>query len=145
MSLTRIQISLIHVAKEQVGMADDSYRAMLKNVAGVSSSTELNRMGFELVMDNFSRLGFKNPKRFGERRGMASPKQLAYIRSLWHEYTGSQNDEPLIKFISNKWHVSHLRFIDTALAPKIITTLRKMVKQPQSASQQAEKEGFNHA
>jgi hypothetical protein len=139
MPLTRSQISLIHVAKERVGMTDDAYRDMLKRVAGVTSSTALNRKGFEIVMDEFNRFGFKNPKRFGERKGMASPRQLSYIRGLWDEYTGIKNDDAVVKFIANKWHVSHLRFVTAELAPKIITTLQHMVKQPQSASKKAQK------
>ena len=51
--------SLIHVAKSNLHLDDSSYRQILKGVAGVESSTELTREGFEKVMKRFQEMGFK--------------------------------------------------------------------------------------
>ncbi len=51
--------SLIHVAKSNLHLDDSSYRQILKGVAGVESSTELTREGFERVMKRFEEMGFK--------------------------------------------------------------------------------------
>lgn len=51
--------SLIHVAKSNLHLDDSSYRQILKGVAGVESSTELTREGFEKVMKRFEEMGFK--------------------------------------------------------------------------------------
>jgi len=51
--------SLIHVAKSNLHLDDSSYRQILKGVAGVESSTELTREGFEKVMRRFEAMGFK--------------------------------------------------------------------------------------
>lgn len=50
--------SLIHVAKTQLSMTDDDYRALLRRVAGVASSRDLNEAGLSAVMAEFKRLGF---------------------------------------------------------------------------------------
>jgi phage gp16-like protein len=50
--------ALIHVAKAQLGLSDDDYRAMLASV-GVESSTQLDHMQFEDLMKRFESVGFK--------------------------------------------------------------------------------------
>ena len=56
--LTRKQLSLIHVAKNQIDLSDEDYRAILKNFK-VSSSKDLAPWYFKELMDLFKKLGFK--------------------------------------------------------------------------------------
>ena len=51
--------ALVHIAKENLHLDDESYRKILKGVAGVDSSTQLTREGFEEVMKRFQAMGFK--------------------------------------------------------------------------------------
>lgn len=51
--------ALIHIAKEDLHLKDETYRQILKGVAGVESSTQLNREGFIKVMKRFQEMGFK--------------------------------------------------------------------------------------
>jgi hypothetical protein len=51
--------ALIHIAKDDLHLDEESYRQILKGVAGVESSTRLNREGFEKVMKRFQEMGFK--------------------------------------------------------------------------------------
>jgi len=67
--------ALIHVAKAKVGMSETEYRAMLASV-GVTSSTGLNTVKFDLVMEHFKKLGFKSKGRRSKaegRRGKVGP------------------------------------------------------------------------
>lgn len=50
--------ALIHVAKKQLGLSEDEYRAVLEQV-GVGSSKDLTDKTFGVVMAHFERLGFK--------------------------------------------------------------------------------------
>lgn len=59
MSIDKVTISKIHVAKTQLGLDDDIYRGLLARVAGVRSSTELNSRQASAVLQEFERLGFK--------------------------------------------------------------------------------------
>ncbi|MGB9629078.1 MAG: phage protein GemA/Gp16 family protein [Thermodesulfobacteriota bacterium] len=51
--------ALVHIAKEDLHLSEESYRQILKAVAGVESSTKLTREGFEKVMKRFEEMGFK--------------------------------------------------------------------------------------
>ncbi|WIX31226.1 regulatory protein GemA [Salinicola sp. JS01] len=63
----RGKLAQIHVAKAQLGLGDDEYRALLGRVAGVSSAKELTDRNVGAVINELRRLGFKPraPKRAG--------------------------------------------------------------------------------
>ncbi|MBV0912851.1 regulatory protein GemA [Anianabacter salinae] len=131
MPLSRNQIALLHVAKNKLGLNDAMYRAALVHIAGVTSSTELDRDGLNALMGFFEYLGFEPLTRrgadYGDRPGMASFAQLELIRALWHEYTrGKAGDEELNKWLLRSWKVSSLRFLRKGDAQKAITALKAM-------------------
>ncbi|MFB3887838.1 MAG: phage protein GemA/Gp16 family protein [Thermodesulfobacteriota bacterium] len=51
--------ALIHIAKDDLHLDEESYRQILKGVAGVESSARLSREGFDKVMKRFQEMGFK--------------------------------------------------------------------------------------
>lgn len=53
------QIAQIHIAKKDLGMDDDTYRAMLIGVAGVDSSSKLDYNGMTVVLKHLRASGFK--------------------------------------------------------------------------------------
>ena len=59
MAIGRRKKALVHIAKEDLRLDDESYRQVLKGVAGVESSTQLTVEGFEKVMRRFEEMGFK--------------------------------------------------------------------------------------
>jgi len=59
MVIGRKKKALLHIAKEKLHLDEETYRQILKGVAGAESSTELNREGFEKVMRRFQEMGFK--------------------------------------------------------------------------------------
>lgn len=59
MSIGRKKKALVHIAKEELGLDEGSYRQILKSVAGVESSAQLDREGFKKVMERFEAMGFK--------------------------------------------------------------------------------------
>ena len=132
MPLNRKQIAVLHVAKAKLGISEAEYRAALVQIAGLESSTELDRGGFEALMGFFEYLGFEPLLRrgqdFGKRPGMASFAQLELIRELWREYTlgayGSEDE--LNKWLLRCFKVSSLRFLTMEAARKAITALKAM-------------------
>lgn len=131
MPLSKRQIALIHVAKTKLGLNDDLYRAVLVNLCGVTSSTELDQAGFDTVMGFFEWRGFKpmtrNGANYGPRPGMASYAQLELIRALWFEYSqGRAGEGELNKWLERCFKLTSLRFLDKATAPKVITALKAM-------------------
>lgn len=131
MAITGKQTALIHLAKKQLGLSDDSYRDILWRVAGKGSSRDLDRFGFNALMQEFARLGFKSDfaeRNFGSRAPtMATSRQVAMIRDLWGRFTnGEGTDETFGKWLDKHFRVSALRFLPRALAPKVIAALKAM-------------------
>lgn len=56
--LRRRQLAKIHLAKKQIGLDDDTYRAMLEEIAGCRSSSRLNEEQRRKVIDHLISRGF---------------------------------------------------------------------------------------
>ena len=132
MTLTNPQKAILHVAKAKLRLSDDLYRSALVEIAGATSSTELDKAGFEAMMGFFEYLGFKpleaKGPAYGERPGMASWAQIELIRALWRELTHGAyaGDDELNKWLLRSFKLSSLRFLPKTTAPKIITALKAM-------------------
>ena len=59
MPIGRKKKAVVHIAKEELHLDEESYRQILKGVAGVGSATQLTEAGFEKVMKRFQEMGFK--------------------------------------------------------------------------------------
>lgn len=68
MSISKGVLGKIHIAKGQLGMDDDSYRALLRRVAGVESAKDLDSRQAGRLMVELERLGFK-PKPSSKAKG----------------------------------------------------------------------------
>jgi hypothetical protein len=93
MVIGRKKKALIHVAKDDLRLDEESYRQILKGVAGVESSTQLTREGFERVMKRFQEMGFKglllhpyNPVPKGRLIPSGSPQGLESITSSQQDF-----------------------------------------------------------
>lgn len=129
--ISRKKIALVHVARRDLGLSDEEYRAILQRQGGVSSAAELDEFGFEHVMRYVTALGFRSDwtrRTFGDRPGMASPAQIDHIRQLWRNYLGHEDeaDAALNAWLDHFHHISALRFVDAEKAGKVIPALRVM-------------------
>ena len=128
--LTNKQYRLLGVARKQLDLSDDEYRAILRNHAGVESSKDLNTDKLDAVLRAMESMGFihvRTRRHFGERHGFATPAQISLIRRLWSVYTDDEGtDRTLGKFLDNKFGVSDIAFLDYPTAPRVITALRAM-------------------
>lgn len=128
--LPNSKIALLHVAKRDLGLSDDDYRAILLRLANVESSRDLDLLGFEAVIAYIGQLGFKSSwqkRTFGHRRDMASPAQVDLIRRLWRDYHGSDDDAALNAWLNHFHHIAALRFVDAEKAQPVIAALKAMV------------------
>lgn len=84
-------IGLIHVAKTDLGMAEESYRAHLQHYGQHNSCKDMNLSQLIKVMDGMTALGFKaKPAKVGKpKSGRLSPKtpenadERSVIRAIW--------------------------------------------------------------
>src|SRR4030042_5880393 len=107
MPIGRKKKALVHIAKEDLHLEEETYRQILKGVAGVESSTQLTEEGFEKVMKRFQEMGFKGllphpyqPSPKGRLIPQDSPRGLESI-------TQSQSD--FITYLLNElgWEKEH--------------------------------------
>lgn len=131
MTITSKHLALVHVAKARLGLSDEEYRRILRTVAGVETSRDLDEYAFDLLMLHFQRLGFSSDfgrRNLGNRAGMASPAQVEKLRRLWSGFTaGEGNDASLGKWLDRQFKASALRFLTTGQAHKAIGALSVMV------------------
>jgi len=130
MTINNKQKALLHVAKSKLELSDSTYRSVLVQIAGVTSSTELDRAGFEAILGYFEYLGFTplvaTGIDYGKRPGMASFAQLELIRQLWTEWSGADEDAGLNTWLNRSFKRASLRFVLAGDAAKIITALKAM-------------------
>lgn len=134
--ITQKQIALLHVAKKELALDDDTYRAVLARFGGVESAADLGQPGFTAVIKYFTALGFRSTwtqRTYGYRPTMATPPQVDLIRSLWRRFTGGsdEGDVELNKWLDRFQKVSSLRFVDNKKAAKVISALKAMVARKQ--------------
>ena len=85
--------ALLHLAKDDLHLDEESYRQILKGVAGVESSTRLGKEGFEKVMKRFQEMGFRgllrtpyHPIPKGRLIPSGSPQGLESITSSQQDF-----------------------------------------------------------
>ncbi|MYE58955.1 MAG: regulatory protein GemA [Alphaproteobacteria bacterium] len=125
------QVALVQIARRQLGLSEERYREILRKVALVESSKDLDQVGFELVMQTMAGLGFRSgfTKTFyGRRQGFAHPSQVTRIRALWAEFSGKGDPRGLDRWMERTFRVSSLRFATHEHAEKAERALRSMVR-----------------
>lgn len=122
-------IRLIHVAKKQLGLGDDQYRAVLEGATGKNSCADMVGLEVKRAYDAMVRLGFKP----GPAKNAAKAKspQLAKMRAQWIELHGlglvkDRSDAGLLKFCKRLTGVDRLEWLTPAQASKAIEGLKAM-------------------
>jgi phage gp16-like protein len=130
--LARREIQLIHVARQKVGMDEDTYRALLLDRFGVASSKELDWQQRKQLLEHFKTLGFKvipSTKR-PQARALAGDAQSTKIRELWltlHSAGKVRNpsETALAAFVKRQTKVDALQWLSTKQASAVIEELKK--------------------
>ncbi|MBP5997443.1 MAG: regulatory protein GemA [Azonexus sp.] len=124
------KLALVHLAKKNLAMHDDDYRALLRRAGGVDSAKDLDPQGFAAVMVEFGKLGFESTAASEKRKepqrasGHATYAQCSYIRRLWQDYKGEDDEPGLRRWLQHKFKVSHPRFLDADTVRKVIFALQ---------------------
>lgn len=85
MSRRNTQLAKIHIARQQLGMDDESYRAMLQRVAGMRSAAALNPTQTAAVLAELQRMGFApkpGPRNRGKPHNMDTLAMPAMMRKV---------------------------------------------------------------
>lgn len=96
--LRKRELAQIHIARQQLGMDDDTYRDMLWSVARVRSAADLDWVGRKRVLDHLVGCGFKvKPKRLP-----AAHKPLALTKQDVEAKIACQ-----LKALGKEWPYAH--------------------------------------
>ena len=123
-------IQLIHIAKSQIGLSDEDYRAVLESTAKKTSCSEMTLFELNEVLKAMKKLGFKVKKletREEEIGWDASKAQMDYIKGMWELVARDKSDRALYKFIKRITGADHPRFMTAKDSQKVIIALRKML------------------
>lgn len=132
----------IHIAKKQLNMDDDTYRAVLKRSTGVSSCADMSLSQLHQAIHELKQLGFKVASRKNGPKSRKSQTKDGYtykrksqgdkIRALWITMAeqGAVKDPSEVALRNyirrmTKGRFSAPQFCDPLTATRIIESLKK--------------------
>ncbi len=129
-------IRLIHVARRELNMDEDTYRIFLANIPrldGATSCKDLPIPKLRLVLDAFKSRGFKVRPKTGaatNKRALADDPQSRLIRHLWLElHTAGAVRDPsekaLMSFVKSITKMGALQWLSSYQASKVIEHLKR--------------------
>lgn len=108
--LRNAELAQIHIARAQLGIDEDTYRAVLWTVARVRSSKDLDWTGRKKLLEHFKAKGWKPaPPKRAKAATPASKGQEGMIRALWADLHAAgkvrvDTDAALsVWLVRNKW------------------------------------------
>jgi len=121
-------LDAIHVAKKQLGLDEDTYRALLARITGKTSSAAMTEAERQAVVAELRRQGFK-PASKGVRKRLegrfAKKLQALWIAGWNLGVVRNREDAALIAFVQRQTNVDHVRFlVEAAEARKAIEALK---------------------
>ena len=140
MVLPKSKLAILHIAKKQLGLDDQTYRDALEAYGGVRSSAGLDYKGFVAVVKHFEKCGFQSD--FSKRKataqktpqtkrpGSASDKQIRMIYALWFGmpsyYEKGKEYAALRGFLQKRFRMAHENFLTFQKAHAVIEALKKI-------------------
>lgn len=129
-------IRLIHVARRELGMQDDDYRAMLRGMpalGGKTSSADLSIKGLEIVLKALKGKGFKvrskGPAAAPQTRKLADDPKAKLARHYWlclrdHGVLRDPSEKALNSYVKRITKVDDLAWLNDAQLDKVIESLK---------------------
>lgn len=126
-------IKLIHVARRELRMDDDTFRLMLASMTGLegaTSSADLSVPNLLRVLEQLKQKGFKPRPNKAGKRPQANDEQSKKIRSLWlvlHDLGAVRDpsEEALANFVKSMTKVSALQWLSVPQASRVIENLKQ--------------------
>ncbi|WP_310620907.1 gp16 family protein [Flexibacterium corallicola] len=125
-------LAQIHIAKKDLALDDDNYRAILKRVTGKASAKDLSDAQRMRVVNEFKRLGWQQANKRGGCYRPASSK--GYVRKLYAlakslgtlGYWNAPYKQALKVFVKNRCGVDDPEWLTYAQASPLIEALKEI-------------------
>ena len=129
MDKRKLLVRLIHVARRDIGMDEETYRSVLLSITGKASASSLGILQLEQVLAHMKKCGFK-VRTNRQLRPLAGDAQSKKIRALWldlHQAGAVRNasEEALAAFVKRMTGIDALQWLDSGQASQVIEELKK--------------------
>jgi phage gp16-like protein len=123
-------LAKIHIAKKQLAMPDDDYRALLQRATGKVTAKLMTPREHLAVLAEFERLGFKaKPAR------AARPAHVKHIYALWGDLqrrdaviSGPAGAKALRAFVTRQTGIAAPEFLTPAQAAPVTEALKAWIE-----------------
>ena len=126
--MRRKMLASIHIARKDLALEEESYRALLYRVSGQTSAKELTDVQLKSVLSEFERLGWKKARfrRFSAGNRPDIRKVFAIWSSLSAHLKCGGSRAGLRAFVERQIGVSDPNFLNPAQARQMIEALKAM-------------------
>lgn len=130
--MTRALLAKVHIAKKELALADESYRAILERVTGRASSRDCTERQLEQLLAEFKRLGWVPKTKAGAARISDKP-HVRKVYALWREAgvvgaVDNASKEALRAFVVRQTGKSAPEFCSPDEANKVCEGLKAMIR-----------------
>ncbi|WP_038907920.1 gp16 family protein [Dickeya oryzae] len=134
-------IKLIHIAKRDLHLDDDTYRQLLANTTGKNSTRDMAVPQLVVVLEAMKRRGFKvkPTKKTVTGRKLDDAPQSRKIRSLWLEMADKgivrdRSEAAMAAFVRRETGIDGLQWLNSEQASHVIEKLKKWQHRELNAS-----------
>ena len=139
--VNRAMLAKVHVAKKQLGLDDDSYRAIVTRITGHDSAGKASTGDLERLLAEFTRLGFKAAP------AISAKPWVRKVYAIWRELApllDDATDATLAAFVARQTHsdrnpqgISKPEWLDAKEATKVIQGLEGWLARVKTARERA--------
>ena len=125
-------IQLIHIARSDLQMDEDTYRQMLQGLTGTASTKGMDLPQLTKVLDSMKKKGFRVKPAGNAKTGIAldDHPQSRKIRALWLDMATAgvirdSSEQALALGVKRETGISALRWLSNEQASSVIEKLKK--------------------
>ena len=125
-------IQLIHIARNELGMDEDTYRQMLQGLTGKASTKGMDTTQLNCVLESMKKKGFRVKPARKASSGLPRDNhpQSRKIRALWLEMAAAgivrdSSEQALALWVKRETGISALRWLSNEQASSVIEKLKK--------------------
>lgn len=125
-------IQLIHIARGDLQMDEDTYRQMLQGLTGTASTKGMDLPQLTKVLDSMKKKGFRVKPAGNAKTGIAldDHPQSRKIRALWLDMAAAgvirdSSELSLARWVKRETGVDGLRWLNSEQASSVIEKLKK--------------------
>ncbi|EOE1791875.1 TPA: regulatory protein GemA [Citrobacter freundii] len=125
-------IQLIHIARNDLQMDEDTYRQMLQGLTGKASTKGMDVTQLNRVMESMKKKGFRVKPSGKARSGLPldNHPQSKKLRALWLEMASAGivrdcSEQALVLWVQRETGISALRWLSSEQASNVIEKLKK--------------------